>query len=489
MASIFKRGGKKAKGYYYAAWRDHNGKRHTKCTKTTDKEAADRIANKYEADAALRRDGVIDTSVEHFSNQRRRPLGEHVDDFRAYLTARNNTDKHVRMTINQVREVIGKANARIVADLEGSSVTQAIDAIRRAGNLKIKDPKRRKPLSACTCNAYLRAIKSFTRWLHVTAKRMPSDALVGLPGYNEEADKRHERRSLTIAEIGFLLGFVEIHTRPEHNMAGPDRAMLYRVALSTGFRANELRSLNPESFEVTASTITVEAGHSKRRRRDTQPVSADFARLFSRWLADKPSKKRLFARMPLDTARMFRADLCAARAVWVGLAGSPEERQRREESDFLTYEDSAGGIADFHATRHTYITQLVAGGATVKTAQELARHSTCRLTIDRYAKTQLHDLKAAVDGLPTFAGNDLGPEIAQRQAQRAPGETVLFGADSCVTEIVEMAQQKSPAASETDATSEVVPLDAVRCVRGAGGSRTHDGGFAIRCLSLLATAP
>jgi hypothetical protein len=26
-------------------------------------------------------------------------------------------------------------------------------------------------------------------------------------------------------------------------------------------------------------------------------------------------------------------------------------------------------------------------------------------------------------------------------------------------------------------------------VRGAGGSRTHDGGFAIRCLSLLATAP
>ena len=26
-------------------------------------------------------------------------------------------------------------------------------------------------------------------------------------------------------------------------------------------------------------------------------------------------------------------------------------------------------------------------------------------------------------------------------------------------------------------------------LRGAGGSRTHDGGFAIRCLSHLATAP
>ena len=34
MATAFKRGGKSNRhGYYYVAWRDHNGKRRTKCSK------------------------------------------------------------------------------------------------------------------------------------------------------------------------------------------------------------------------------------------------------------------------------------------------------------------------------------------------------------------------------------------------------------------------------------------------------------------------
>jgi integrase len=48
-------------------------------------------------------------------------------------------------------------------------------------------------------------------------------------------------------------------------MTGPDRAMLYRVAVGTGFRANELRSLTPESFDLDANPpkVTVEAAYSK----------------------------------------------------------------------------------------------------------------------------------------------------------------------------------------------------------------------------------
>jgi hypothetical protein len=55
MASAFKRGGKGNRhGYYYIAWKDHNGKRRTKCSGTSDKAAAERIGAKLEADAALR---------------------------------------------------------------------------------------------------------------------------------------------------------------------------------------------------------------------------------------------------------------------------------------------------------------------------------------------------------------------------------------------------------------------------------------------------
>ena len=45
MASVFKRGGRDNRnGCWYAAWNDFNGKRRTRCTKTTDKATAMRLA-------------------------------------------------------------------------------------------------------------------------------------------------------------------------------------------------------------------------------------------------------------------------------------------------------------------------------------------------------------------------------------------------------------------------------------------------------------
>jgi hypothetical protein len=44
--------------------------------------------------------------------------------------------------------------------------------------------------------------------------------------------------------------------------------------------------------------------------------------------------------------------------------------------------ETSAGILDLHSTRHTFVSEIVAGGANVKTAQELARHSTPKLTFD-----------------------------------------------------------------------------------------------------------
>ena len=77
--------------------------------------------------------------------------------------------------------------------------------------------------------------------------------------------------------------------------------------------------------------------------------------------------------------------------------------------------DQDGRLVDFHSLRHTYVTQIVASGASVKVAQELARHSTPTLTIGRYAKTQLHDLTAAVEWLP------VGDSPSNVETMRATG--------------------------------------------------------------------
>ena len=79
-----------------------------------------------------------------------------------------------------------------------------------------------------------------------------------------------------------------------------------------------------------------------------------------------------------------------------------EERECRRQSDFLAYRYGAGRVVHFHAPRHTYISRLVASGANIKVAQELARHSTPTLTLGRYAHVQLVDQMRALAALPAI---------------------------------------------------------------------------------------
>ena len=185
------------------------------------------------------------------------------------------------------------------------------------------------------------------------------------------------------------------------------------MALGTGLRASELRSLTPASFDLDAETptVTVAAACSKRRRDDVLPMRSDLADALAAWLEDKPADAKLFPTLPRNAARMLRSDLKAARADWIAEAKIEQERQKREKADFLCYRNASGEVADFHATRHTFISGIVAGGASVKVAQELARHSTPTLTIGRYSHTRLHDVAAALESLP-----DLNPTKPEKQS-------------------------------------------------------------------------
>ena len=422
--------------YYTVRYFDHTGRRVKVATRCADKDAAQQLANELETQAMKRREGLIDPTQERLAAEARRPLQAHVADYLAALLAKGNTAKHAELTGARVRFILHSCGATHSHDLQPSVVQSTIKAIHDAGR------------SLETCNSYLRAVKGFSRWLW-RDKRTPDDSLATLQAYNAATDRRHVRRELTCEELACLLQFVETHTTEAHNMPGQDRAMLYRLALGTGFRANELRSLMPSSFDLQAElpTVTVAAGHSKRRRQDIQLIRSDLAEQLRAWLDGRPRDERVFPRMPRNMARSFRKDLAAARDAWIAEATTDVERQRRAESDFLRYADANGRVADFHATRHTYISGIVATGASVKTAQELARHSTPVLTIGRYSHARLHDLTGALEALPnlqpaksepttqaatgTDGGKGLtcGPERGQKRGQWA-GKTVQNVASS-----------------------------------------------------------
>ena len=97
---------------------------------------------------------------------------------------------------------------------------------------------------------------------------------------------------------------------------------------------------------------------------------------------------------------MMRVDLAAARSAWLKEARDEEEKSQRERSDFLTYQDKNGLFADFHANRHTFISNLGRAGVSLTTAQKLARHSDPKLTANTYTHVQVSHRAAAVQSLP-----------------------------------------------------------------------------------------
>jgi len=227
-----------------------------------------------------------------------------------------------------------------------------------------------------------------------------------MKAFNVQTDRRRDRRALSDDEICRLLDATKAGGI-SFKMSSEDRVILYSLALGTGFRVNELRTLTPRSFSLDADppTITIRAGYSKRRRQDVQPIRRNLADTLVPWLKGRPADAPAFAVQPGGDkfAKLLRHDLAAARAAWLAeVNDNAELHKQREDSDFLAATDASGRVMDFHALRHTYITRLVKSGAPVKVIQELARHSTPTLTLGRYAHLGLHDTSAALNNLPSL---------------------------------------------------------------------------------------
>jgi integrase len=365
MASVYKR-----KGKWVASFKGVDGWKAR--VAGTDKGEALRLANHWENEAKLRREGLVDPRADAFKAADARPIAEHVAEFGDDLKARGATVKHYTLTENRVRRVLALAGAEKIAELTPSRINGALKRLRE-GDAETRG------MSKASALHYTRAIKMFSKWLHRDG-RAREDMLFALKvGTVEKSERVHVRRALTQAEFAALVEAARIG--PDcFGMGGPDRAMLYTLAGMTGLRAGELASLAPESFDLDACAVTVKAAYSKRRRDDRQPFPSKLVDLLRPWLSGRSKGARVFAMPPTQhLSEMIRTDLTAA--------GIP-------------YADAEGSVCDFHSLRHCYVSWVVASGAPVSVCQSLARHSTPTLTFGVYAHPQLADACKAVESLP-----------------------------------------------------------------------------------------
>jgi len=406
-------GKKRTTRTWYAELRDHRG-RLRRLSAFVDKRASEEVGRKLERLVSLRSanerpDATLTRFLENLPAKLRRqlaridlldgssvaatkPLREHVENYERALTDGGATPQYVQKTVNRVKAILDGTGAVFLSELTGGAVSRFL-AERRANGLAVK-----------TSNHYLAAVKSFGNWL-VRDRRVSEHPLIHLSAMNSRADRRHVRRPLEIDELRRLL--TAARSGPElHGMTGDERYWLYRLAVETGLRSNELRNLTRSSFALAGSdpTVTIEAGAAKNRKAATLPLRPDTASELRALLANKLPSAGVF-RMPRPETivSLIRRDLANARAAWIAEAATDAERERRIGSTILSYRDDDGRVADFHALRVTFASQLLGSGVDVRTAKELMRHATINMTADVYACTLRGSLSEAVKRLPDLS--------------------------------------------------------------------------------------
>ena len=109
MATIGKRGGK---GPYIVRWFDHEGHRRERSARTTDLRTAERLAAKWEGDSMLRRERVIDPRHDRYGAHEALPLADHQKAWKAALTGKGNSRRHVALVTARAAWVIELACAK-----------------------------------------------------------------------------------------------------------------------------------------------------------------------------------------------------------------------------------------------------------------------------------------------------------------------------------------------------------------------------------------
>jgi len=399
MASLRKRG---RVWYYRFVDADGISRERKGCPDRRETEA---MAAGCEAEASKVKAGLIDPKALAYRAHEARPLAEHLDDFQAAGSAKGSTAKHVKLFTDRARRVVALVKGARLETIDAprrSTAKQRADAAEatrgylKAARLSDLTPSGiQRALSTlvasgralATVNHHRAAIKAFAAWAKDDG-RMRDDPTGSVTGYNAREDRRHDRRTISLEELRRLID--EAQRGPTYRlMTGPARALCYRLAVSTGLRYSEIKSVTPASLDLSnpAPTVSVSACYTKNGEPATLPLPDDVASDLARYVVLMASDAPVFP-LPDSGPKMLKIDLAAA-----GIA----------------YRDASGLVFDFHALRCQCATLADAAGVSPRVTQALMRHSTLELT-GRYTRPRTLDIDRASGMLPSLRSDPQKPD-------------------------------------------------------------------------------
>lgn len=404
---------RKGKNWYYTIT-DIDGRQRER-KGCANKRFTEEMAAEEAAEIARRKLGLFDEKTERYLREGKRPLLNHIQEYYEYLIAQGNTRKYADQTLEACRRIAGllknlevasidppktirkedreRLNETIdhaikqlyLSDLTVESVQQAIAKLKDAGK------------SLRTCNRHRQAIRGFSSWAWKTG-RLVDHPLLGVTGFNQKEDRRHDRRTISLDELNRLIAAA--HDGPRYQrMTGPARSLCYRLAVCTGLRYAEIASLTKLSFDLDHDPplVRVAASYTKNGEAAEFDLPPDLAVDMADWIASIEPGDRVFE-LPDKGAKMLRVDL--------ELAGIP-------------YIDAAGFVFDFHSLRCQYATLLDLARVPSRVIQAKMRHSTMELT-SRYIRPRSFDMLNATAVLPS-----LRPGGSSKKTEPSGGESAI----------------------------------------------------------------
>lgn len=103
----------------------------------------------------------------------------------------------------------------------------------------------------------------------------------------------------------------------------------------------------------------------------------------------------------------------------------------------VPYKDANDRYADFHALRHTFISNLARAGVHPRNAQVLARHSTIDLTMNVYTHIAMEDLVSDIEAMPPVLG------ACDKEPPAETGNQIVEKTKSVPTELAVLADNWS----------------------------------------------
>ena len=324
-----------------------------------DKAAALQVLARLEREAEQVRAGLLPPNAA----AARKPLADLLAAFQSHLRDQGRSAGHRKNVGVYVPRVIAACGWATLADVSAAKLAEWIRS-------------ERERVSPATVNTHLAPLKTFTRW--AAEECGGTDPLRKVKLLNPDLAPTRNKYTPTPAEVAAVVAAAERSPRRRSVMSGPDRAVLYRVACYSGFRAAELASLTPESFAWaggTPSAVTILAKDAKDRRTATVPLPAHLGAVLGPWLAARPAGERC----------------------WPGTWAA-----ERKQSSWLKRDCKRAGVTrfTFHAFRRFLANESVRSRATVTELQRLMRHKSPVTTLRWYARASDDDLRTAVERLP-----------------------------------------------------------------------------------------